>query len=51
MSEFNHEGHKDHKGGLFKIQPLCNFVSFVVHEIGAGKGARHAENVSESCEP
>src|SRR5438132_14075278 len=34
VSGFNHEGTKEHEGRPLGFNPLCNFVSFVVHEIG-----------------
>lgn len=34
VSGSNHEGHEQHEGGHLGFDPLCNFVSFVVHEVG-----------------
>src|SRR5207244_10368211 len=35
VSGFNHEGHEGaRRKGPLGFNPLCNFVSFVVHEIG-----------------
>src|SRR6266550_5345326 len=34
VSGFNHEGHEGARRKALRIQPLCTFVSFVVHEIG-----------------
>src|SRR5436190_19577132 len=33
VSGFNHEGHEGPRRKPLRIQPLCNFVSLVVHEI------------------
>src|SRR5437588_10026892 len=45
VSGFNHEGHEGPRRKPLRIQPLCNCVSLVVHEIRTELSALTASSV------